>query len=343
MRYVPIEKLELGMLIALPVYDNRGRILINSYNELSEKYMQRINQWGLQGIYIEDDYSSDVEIQDIISEELRNKAIRALKRMDLDSCVRISKEIVAQLLRNSSWDYGLIDIRSFDEYIYRHSVQVAVLSTVIGLGLGYKTADLADLCLAGLLSDIGMMEVAEEYATSEEDLSYLDFANIKLHPKVAVRILEKRKDIKMTTKMGVLQHHENIDGSGYPEGRKGDRVHRFARIIHVADTYDALISKRPFRKCYTYTEAVEYLMGGCNTMFDKEIVMQFIRSVPVYPKGYPVCLSDGREGFVLRNRKGYPLRPVIRVFDGEEIDLSEVGKTKNLTIRAVMETEEKFK
>lgn len=343
MRYVPIEKLELGMLIALPVYDTRGRILINGYNELSEKYMQRIKEWGLQGIYIEDNYSSDVEIKDIISEELRNKAVRALKRMDLDACILISKQIVAELLRNSSWDYGLIDIRSFDEYIYRHSVQVAVLSTIIGLGFGYKTAELENLCLAGLLSDIGMMEVGEEYTTTQKDLSYLDFANIKLHPKVAVRMLEKRDDIKMTTRMGVLQHHENVDGSGYPEGRTGDKIHRFAKILHVADTYDALISKRPFRKSYTYTEAVEYLMGGCDVKFDKEVVMQFMRSVPVYPKGYPICLSDGREGFVLRNKKGYPLRPVVRLFDGEEIDLSEVGKTKNLTIRTVMEAEQKFK
>ena len=343
MRHVQTEQLELGMLIALPVYDDRGRILINSYNELSEKYMQRIKNFGLQGIYVEDDYSSDVDIKDNISYELRARAVQALKDMDIDACIGISKEIVNQLLRNSSWDYGLVDIRSFDEYIYRHSVQVAVLATLIGIGMGLKDKELENLCLAGLLLDIGMMHVGEELSTKEKTLTYMDYANIKIHPKVSVKMLEGRDDIMMTTRMAILQHHENVDGSGYPNGQTGDKIHKFAKILHVADTYDALISKRPFRKCYTYPEAVEYLLGGCNAQFAKEIVLSFVKSVPVYPKGYPIVLSDGREGFVLRNKKGYPLRPVVRLFDGEELDLSEVGKTRNITIRSVMEAEEKFK
>lgn len=343
MRYVPTEKLELGMLIALPVYDDRGRILINGYNVLSEKYMRRIKQMGLQGVYIEDDISSDVEIKDIITEDLRNRAVAALKEKNIDACIKVSKEIVNQLLHNSTWDYGLVDIRSFDQYVYRHSVQVAVIATEIGVGMAYKNRDLEELCLAGLLLDIGMEQVEDGLTRKERSLSFMDYAQIKKHPLQSVQMLEKRDDIMMTTRMAILQHHENVDGSGYPYATQGDKIHRFAKILHVADTYDALISKRPFRKCYTYMEAVEYLMGGCNVKFDKGTVLQFIKNVPVYPKGYPISLSDGREGFVLRNRKGYPLRPVVRLFDGEEIDLSEVRKTKNVTIQSVMETEQKFK
>ncbi len=342
MRYVPTEKLELGMLLSLPVYDDRGRILINSYNELSEKYMQRIKGLGLQGVYIEDEVSSDLVIKDNITGELRTKAIKALKNQDIDSCIVLSKEIVNQLLRNSSWDYGLVDIRSFDEYIYRHSVQVAILATLIGVGMGLRERELENLCLAGMLSDIGLMRVGEELQSKEKSLSNVDYANIKVHPLVSLHMIKERDDIMMTTRMGILQHHENVDGSGYPNGKEGDKIHKFAKILHVADTYDALISKRPFRKCYTYPEAVEYLLGGCNVQFEKEIVLHFVKSIPVYPKGYPVSLSDGREGFVLRNRKGYPLRPVVRLFDGEEMDLSEVGKNRNITICSVMESEERF-
>ena len=89
-------------------------------------------------------------------------------------------------------------------------------------------------------------------------------------------------------------------------------------------------------------EAVEYLMGRCDTHFDKKVVMTFLETIPVYPKGFPVSLSDGREGFVVSNKKGAPLRPVIRLFDGEEIDLSLTEKNRNLTICSVMETEDQF-
>lgn len=342
MRYVPTERLETGMLIAHPIYDDRGRILIHDYNELSEKYMQKIKELGLQGIYIEDRHSSDVVIKDIISGKLRNKGIHALKALDIGQCINVSKEIVNEMLSNSTWDYGMVDIRSFEEYLYRHSVQVAVLATLIGIGMGFSRKELEELCLGGLLHDLGMLRVGKNISTTDAVLSYIEVAQVRLHPKISLRMIEERRDIMMTTRMAVLQHHENEDGSGYPEGKAGDKIHRFAKILHVADTYDALISKRPYRKPYTYQEAVEYLMGRCNAQFNKEIVQQFLKSVPVYPKGFPVMLSDGREGFVLRNKKGFPLRPVIRLLDGKEIDLSDVKKNRNITLHSVMESEEQF-
>lgn len=343
MRYVPTEELELGMLTALPIYDDRGRILINGYNVLSEKYMQRIRALGVQGIYIEDDISSDVEIKDIISEDLRYRSVEAIQEKNVEVCIKVSKEIVNELLRNSTWDYGLIDIRTFDQYRYRHFVQVAILATEIGLGMGFLNDDLEHLCLAGLLLDIGMVQVEEDLTSQERFFSDMDYEQIKNHPIESFQMIDGRDDIAMTTRLGILQHHENVDGSGYPYGLKGNKIHRFAKILHVADAYDALVSKRPFRKSYTYMEAVEYLMGGCNIKFDRKTVLQFMKSIPGYPKGYPVSLSDGRKGFVIGNRKGYPLRPIIRLFDGKEIDLSEVRKTKNLTIQSVMDNEKKFR
>lgn len=342
MRYVPTEKLELGMLIASPITDNRGRILINGYTELSEKYLQRIKVLGLPGIYVEDTCSADVTIKDIISPNLRNLGAKAVREQDVELCIKVSKNIVNEILTSSDWDCGMVDIRSFDEYLYRHSVQVAVLSTLIGVGLGLSDKELVELCLAGLLHDMGMTCVAKDVSTTDVALSYLDVKNIKLHPRISVRMIEDYLAIPMTTRMGIMQHHENLDGSGYPEGKCGDKIHPFAKIIHVADTYDALISKRPYRKPYTYMEAVEYLMGRCDSHFDREVVQQFVQKIPVYPKGFPVLLSDGREGFVVSNRKGAPLRPVVRLFDGEEVDLSHIVENRNITICSVLETEEHF-
>lgn len=342
MRYVPTEKLELGMLIAFPIYDEKGRMLISGYSELSEKYMLRIRELGLQGVYIEDRHSSDIEIRDMISDALRKRGIYAVKTLDYELCSKVAKEIVNEIVTNMSWDYGMVDIRTFDEYLYHHSVQVAVIAVLMGIGLGLSDKELEHLCLAGLLHDIGMIHVGKNVSTTDETLSYIEVANIKLHPKISLRMIEEHRDIMMTTRMAILQHHENVDGSGYPEGKKGGQIHRFAKILHVADTFDALVSNRPYRKPHTHMEAVEFLMGGCDVQFDKEVVLAFMQSVPVYPKGFPICLSDGREGFVLRNKKGNPLRPVVRLFDGTELDLSDIKKNRSITIQSVMETEEHF-
>ena len=222
MRYVPTEKLELGMLIASPINDNRGRILINGYTELSEKYLEKIKLLGLPGIYVEDNCSIDIVIKDLINPKLRTLGVNAIKAQDVELCNKIAKNIVNEILSNTNWDCGMVDIRSFDEYLFRHSVQVAVLSTMIGVGLGISDRELVDLCLAGLLHDFGMERVGKDICTTDVALSYLDVKNIKLHSKISVRMVEEYKDIPMTTRIGILQHHENIDGSGYPDGKSGD-------------------------------------------------------------------------------------------------------------------------
>lgn len=138
-------------------------------------------------------------------------------------------------------------------------------------------------------------------------------------------------DISSTIRAGILSHHENEDGSGYPNGFVGDDIYIYAKIIHVADVFDALTSKRPYKVPYARSEAVEYLMGGCGRFFDRDVVEAFIQSVAIYPSGTEVMLSDGREGIVAAN-KWNPLRPLIRLWDGEEIDLNDSCNYRDLTI-----------
>ena len=126
-----------------------------------------------------------------------------------------------------------------------------------------------------------------------------------------------------------IYHHENVDGSGYPEGITDEELTIYARILHVADVYDALISKRPYKDGYSPYEACEYLMGGCGIMFDAEVVAVLLKYVPLYPKGMAVNLSDGRKGVVYENSGEHNLRPVIRLTDYRLLDLLD---SKNLSI-----------
>ena len=150
--------------------------------------------------------------------------------------------------------------------------------------------------------------------------------------RFAVAWLKEKWNIPSRVKAAVLSHHENEDGSGYPNGLTGDNIHMFAKIIHVADVYDALSNERAYKKAYSYSESLEYLMGGCGTLFDQTVVQAFMDKVPVYPKGVSIILSDGREAIVVENHLGNPLRPTVRFLDGTEMDMSDSSAGINITI-----------
>ena len=128
-----------------------------------------------------------------------------------------------------------------------------------------------------------------------------------------------------------MYHHENVDGSGYPQGVKGSEQSIFVRVLHVADVYDALTTKRPYKKTYSPYEAAEYLMGACGTMFDQQVVQVFVQYVPLYPKGTRVLLSDGRQALVFENAGIHNLRPILLMEDGDQLDLME-NSNLNITI-----------
>ena len=118
-------------------------------------------------------------------------------------------------------------------------------------------------------------------------------------------------------------HHENINGTGYPMGLEGEQISKFARIIHVADVYDAITSRRVYKKAQSPNEAVDFLIRNSGAMFDPECVKAFVTYIPVYPKGRNVILSDGEVAVVVENRQQHTLYPVVRCLsNGETLDLS---------------------
>ena len=332
MRYISIEYAKPGMMLARSVYDEADRVLVGAYNELTEDFITKLAKRGFPGVYIEDELSKDIIIQETISAELRNYAVRSLKECNIDATLDIAKAIVDQIMNSRVISLDLVDLRTFDDYTYRHSVNVAVLSTVIGSGMGMNSQELVDLCASAILHDIGKICIDKNILNKPGKLTSEEYDVIKTHARLSYDLIKEKWNISAKTKNGVLFHHENEDGSGYPLGLEKNNIHPFAKIIHVADVYDALITKRSYKKAFSLTEAIEYLMGGCDILFDRKVVETFLDYVPVYPKGITVLLSDGREAIVVENYKHSTLRPKVRLTTGEEINLSDETKNRNITI-----------
>lgn len=333
MRYINIEKVESGMVLAKEVFDDDGRVLLAANTILTKEYIIRLSIRGYQGVYIEDELSRGIQIDEVISIELRNEGAKAVKEGNIDSLKSIAKDIISQLLeKDKSISLDIKDLRTYDNYTYKHSVNVAVISTIIGIYLSYDEESLYELCLAALMHDIGKTKIDPGIINKPGRLSMMEYRIVQEHARYSYDILDENYLISARTKQAVLHHHENEDGTGYPDRLVGDEIPPYAKIIHVADVYDALTSKRPYKKPYALSEAIEYLMGGSNVLFDRKAVEAFLEAVPVYAKGIDVLMTNGERAIVVSNTSN-PLRPIVRLVDsGKDIDLSNDKDYISVTI-----------
>ena len=324
MRYVAIEDAKPGMYLAYDLYDSQGRTIIGGGCELTENYIKRLSEYGFAAVYIDDDISEDIKIETVIPPELRQAGEQYVKECDIDKIADVARQIVASILPEGRVSLDMADLRSYDDYTYAHSVNVAVLCCVLGIGLEMSERDLEYITTAALLHDLGKLTIPKDILNKPGRLSSEEYALIKTHPVKSYELLSDNYGISAHVKQAVLLHHENYDGSGYPHGLYGDEQSIFVRVLHVCDVYDALTSKRPYKDGYCPSEAAEYLMGACGIMFDKYVVEKFLQLVPMYPKGTVVKLSNGKKAIVVDNTDGRNLRPIVRTIDvGQDIDLSD--------------------
>ena len=298
---------------------------------LTQDYINRLIERGFPGCYVEDELSNGIEIEEVVSQELRNEGVDALRRGDIDAAIDVARQIADQLINSSVVSLDMIDLRSYDDYTYRHSVNVAVISTIIGMNLEFNKIRLSELCVAAILHDIGKLQVEPDILNKKGRLTEEEYEIVKNHPTYGYEMINQRLDLSSGTKAAILLHHENEDGSGYPKGLCREQIYVYAKIIHVADVFDALTSKRPYKPAYARSEAVEYLMGSCDRLFNREVVKAFVKSVPIYPKGSMVLLSNGTKAIVIGNSENV-MRPKIRMEDGQEIDLADMSDNRNITI-----------
>ena len=331
MRYVPIENVEPGMVLGYEIYDEAGHILIPKGVMLTEAYLKRLAKFNFDGIYVDDFITNDIVIEPVISPELRAESMEYIKNGDIDGCMGAAARIVNEILAKDVISFDLMDIRTSDNYTYAHSVNVAVLSCVVGMGMKLEEDDLVNLAIAGLLHDIGKAKLPQDILNKPTRLTKEEFEIVKSHPMLSHQIIASRLDIDDDVKIAIMSHHENIDGSGYPNHVEGHKLNLYSKILRVADNYDALISRRPYKEAYYPLDAAEYLMGGGGFLFDPDVVEVFLHYVPFYAKGTEVMLSNGMFGVIADNTGEHNLRPVIQLFSGTLVDLNE-PKNMNITI-----------
>lgn len=322
MRFVPTSELIRGMKVARDIVFTTQAAILKKNTYLTDNYLKFLSEKGFLGIYVADEMSEDIEIEETIDPEIFNSGVNAVKNENINVIIDVATDIVDDLLNKSEVSANLIDLRSFDDYTYHHSVNVGVFSVLVGKKIGLSQEDLRELCLAAICHDLGKKRIDHEILNKPGRLTDEEFEHIKEHPRHAYDFLNLQANISATVKAGVLYHHENMNGSGYPAGLSGDKIPLFAKIIHATDVYDALTSKRPYKNPYEPLDAFFYLEGGKGSLFDAKIVDAIIATVPAYPVGTDVFLSNGDRAVVVSHTNDM-LRPTVRLYSNKElIDMS---------------------
>jgi HD-GYP domain-containing protein (c-di-GMP phosphodiesterase class II) len=321
MRYITINNVKQGMIIARPLYDEKGNILLNRGHKLSATVMNRTNNMEVQGLYIDDEISQGIEIEDLIAPDLKQNALKALINNDVQGAIKYAVEVVNDLKRKDSLNVNLIDIKNSKNYTYKHCVSTCIYSVIIGLGLRLTEDQLKHLAIAAMLHDIGKFEIDEKILHKKDKLTADEMMIMREHPRHAYHKLSTYPDVSSQSRYAILHHHENENGTGYPFGKRGNEIHLLAKILHVVDVYDALCSERKYRKAHSPSEAIEHLMANSGVLYDEEVVKVFCSKFPLYPKGLTVRLSNNERAIIFSNEINN-LRPVLRMFDGRLIDLS---------------------
>jgi len=344
------------MVLGDNLYNNYGELMLAGGTVLTKEYVNAIQRLQYNGVYIEDDISKDVHILNIISDNVRAKTVKGIKdvfihfekgdskaaKTNMKKVKQQVENIVDEIFANRHLMVNMVDMKVFDDYTYYHSVNVAVLSIVLGVALKMDRNELCNLGFGALLHDIGKVFINREILNKKGKLTPAEFEEIKTHSLLGCNHVKKGYGVTASAYMGILDHHERYDGGGYPNNLKGQDISWFGRIISIADVYDALTSDRPYRKALLPSDAMEYIMASNNTQFDPKVVEVFVRKIAPYPIGTCVKLSNGLTGIVVENYESFSMRPRIRVFmdndrdvEPYEIDLTDKSML-NVTIVKVI-------
>lgn len=363
MRFVPLQSVKENSILDQQVYNEEGQILLQKGIKLTKQYINRLKDKKINGVYIDCNLSKNIEMVSIIDNQLRNQAVQDIKKLftfakdpskttkeERNNQIKsISNEIdliVDQILGHEHAMLNLVDLKLFDDYTFHHCVNVAVISITIGSALNMDRDKLYKLGLAAILHDIGKTFVPESVLNKDGKLNDDEWEIMMDHPFLGYKhIKENYPSIPATSLAGIMSHHEKWNGTGYPNGKKGEDIFEFGRIIAISDVYDALTSDRPYRKALLPHTAVEYIMGMTEESFDFNIVSKFLKSIAPYPLGTILELSDARKGIVIKNTPGYGLRPILKIIKDKNNQVIEEDKRtildlrnyNNITIEAVVD------
>jgi HD-GYP domain-containing protein (c-di-GMP phosphodiesterase class II) len=350
MRVVRLSEQLEGQILAIPIHGEGGRLLLAQGSRLTKQLIGVLLRRGYTRVAVDDHLTRDIELDQGISEETRRQAIEALhsttqellqgKAGDFSRIKSVVDNIIDDIRANENQSLGIYSLCSFDEDTFNHSVNVCMLSLVIATQMPLNSSELRSLGLGALLHDIGKLLIPKSILNKPASLTDREHCLVRTHVEKGWKLLSQCYSVSAVSAHCALDHHERIDGSGYPRKIKGDNISLFGKITAVADVFEAMNSDRPQRKAI-FPEAIhKYLNDNKAILFDKDSVDILYSKVALYPTGSILSLWGGFVAVVVRQDPRSNMRPIVRLITGpgvtKPVDIALFDRPE-LTVNMVLD------
>lgn len=343
-----IDEVQPGMRLARTIYDPSGRPLLFAGVSLRKQYIDRLRDMGYSGVYVSEGKNDDIEVSSQLREAIKASATLAvqdsMKKMYLLN--KTNKALVEEVVRLMVDDIlsqpevvvELIDIKALTDHTFGHSSNVAFLSIAIGKVMGLERSKLIELGIGSLLHDVGKVYVPEDILNKPGKLEPVEMDKVRQHTVEGFESLSRLGYMSTQITHVAYQHHERLDGSGYPRGLNDKEITVYAKICSVCDVYDAMTSDRPYKKAIHPAEGLLLLKSEQDRFFSKDVVNSLFRVVAPYPIATMVQLSSGEVAVVTDINSVDVERPVVRVIKNSEysfydsIRVIDLSKEEDLEI-----------
>jgi len=349
-----LEELKLGTIIAEDILVNTRSPIIRKDSKVTRELIQVLRAFNITKVpvVLENVFNRSEEDIKKLNENNSESLHTEEKPLVTISFVQLYQEAVGSFYKEfNGWEAGMkVDVgklrniimplvekamierqvfsllnmySTMDKYIAHHSIAVGIISGAIAKKLNYSSGQITQMATAGLMADIGMAKVDIKIRDKKSSLTESDFSEIKKHTIYSFQMIKDSPLLKPEMKLAIFQHHERLDGSGYPKSDKLDDVSVFSQIIAVADVYHAMTSERVYRSKSSSFKVLEMIREEEFGKYNIEVVNKLIELVGSLPISTRVLLSTGEQGEVVFLHRDSPMRPMIRLSDnGQIIDLA---------------------
>lgn len=363
--FVNVGALKSGMRIDQSIVDQSRRALIVRGTILDDYLITGLKKLGISGVYVsEGEYEEKVaeKVEEIkiapqtvklienisVADRAKVKLTESVKKRVeqgiqfvfyntesegfIEATNKITEDLMKAIIENDAVAVDVDMLKVSDEYTFKHSVDVATIAMIIARKHGLNENQVYEIGIAGLLHDVGKSKIPTEILNKPARLTDDEFAIMRNHSVLGYELIKGKKELSDNVKLGVLQHHEKVNGRGYPLGVTAEKISLYAKILAVADVYDALVTERPYKAAFTKRDAVEMLMA-MTAELDIDVMKSFLESVILYPVGSNVTLSNGEVARVVENDPTCILRPkVVTLSGGKVYDLANDLACANIII-----------
>lgn len=320
-----IDKLDMGMILEKDIVDPKtGVILIAKNMAITKSFIDKLISNGIDEVPIIKEEIPIEKYNEPLMEEYNkiadqiNKVFNDVKngeKLNAEEITTGIKGFVQEIIKERDILTQMRLLKRDDNYIFNHSLAVSALAASLGKWMNYSQKEILELSIVGLFHDIGKLKIDDEIINKPADLTEKEYEILRKHPFYGSQILSASGKFSEDIILGVLQHHEKIDGSGYPNKVTGDRIHKYARVVSICNVYHYLTSRRIYNDKESPLKVADYIRRGSFSFLDPHMTQVFLKNIATFYVGNKVVLSTGEIGIIVYIHPQDKTRPVVKVGD----------------------------